>query len=62
MLPHPPCLPTGELLRADMRVMNTDDKPFDFTAALHSYIEVADVEQAKVRGLKGLAYLDKASG
>lgn len=38
---------------------NTDSKPFEFTAALHSYIEVLAVEQAKVRGLKGLTYLDK---
>ncbi|PSC73327.1 glucose-6-phosphate 1-epimerase [Micractinium conductrix] len=49
----------GELLRVDMRVLNTDDKPFEFTMALHTYIEVADVEDAAVRGLKGLEYLDK---
>jgi glucose-6-phosphate 1-epimerase len=51
----------GELLRADMRVLNTGLKPFDFTAALHTYIEVVDVEQAKVSGLKGLTYLDKTA-
>jgi glucose-6-phosphate 1-epimerase len=33
--------------------MNTDDKPFEFTTALHSYIEVLAIEKAKVRGLKG---------
>ncbi len=49
----------GETLRTDLRVLNTDDKPFDFTAALHSYIEVLDIQKAAVRGLKGLAYLDK---
>lgn len=49
----------GELLRVDMRVMNADDKPFDFTCALHTYVEVLDIEKAKVRGLKGLEYLDK---
>ncbi|KAI7846343.1 hypothetical protein COHA_000180 [Chlorella ohadii] len=49
----------GELLRADMRVLNTGTTSFDFTAALHTYIEVVDVEQARVRGLKGLTYLDK---
>ncbi|KAL4856677.1 putative glucose-6-phosphate 1-epimerase [Chlorella vulgaris] len=38
----------GELLQADMRVQNTGDKPFEFTAALHSYIEVSDVAEAKV--------------
>ena len=49
----------GETLRTDLRVLNTDDKPFDFSAALHSYIEVLDVEKAGVRGLQGLDYLDK---
>lgn len=43
----------GEQLRAHLRVINTDDKPFEFTAALHSYFEVLDITKAKVRGLKG---------
>lgn len=30
----------GEQLRTHLRIINTDDKPFDFTAALHTYIEV----------------------
>lgn len=42
-----------------MRVLNSGDTPFAFTAALHTYIEVADIGAAKVRGLKGLTYLDK---
>lgn len=49
----------GELLKTDMRVVNTGDSAFDFTAALHTYFEVAGVENAKVVGLKGLDYLDK---
>lgn len=49
----------GEQLRTDLRVINTDDKPFTFTTALHSYFEVLDVKKAKVTGLKGLTYLDK---
>lgn len=44
----------GEILRTDMRVMNTGDSTFDFTAALHTYLEVAGIESAKVMGLKGL--------
>lgn len=51
----------GEELRTEFRVINTDDKPFDFTAALHTYIEVLHVGQAKVKGLKGLTYLDKSA-
>lgn len=49
----------GDQLRTDFRVINTDDKPFSFTAALHTYIEVMSVDKAKVTGLKGLNYLDK---
>eukprot|EP00878_Enallax_costatus_P001989 GHUV01002153.1.p1 GENE.GHUV01002153.1~~GHUV01002153.1.p1 ORF type:complete len:331 (+),score=115.11 GHUV01002153.1:115-1107(+) len=49
-----------EQLRTDFRVLNTDDKPFEFTAALHSYFEVLHVDQAKVSGLKGLTHLDKS--
>lgn len=44
----------NDLLRTDMRVVNTGDSDFDFTAALHTYFEVAGIEKAKVRGLKGL--------
>ncbi|KAF6256742.1 galactose mutarotase-like domain-containing protein [Scenedesmus sp. NREL 46B-D3] len=50
----------GEQLRTDFRVMNTGDKPFDFTTALHTYFEVLHVDKAKVTGLKGLTYLDKS--
>jgi len=52
---HQPCSVAlhGEQLRAHLRVINTDDKPFEFTAALHSYFEVLDISKAKVRGLKG---------
>jgi hypothetical protein len=52
----------GELLRTDMRVVNTGDKPFDFTAALHTYFEVAGVENARVRGLKGLVSAGARAG
>jgi glucose-6-phosphate 1-epimerase len=43
------------------RVLNEDDKPFEFTAALHSYFEVLAIKEATVRGLKGLSYLDKSA-
>lgn len=49
----------GELLRTDLRIINTGDKAFDFTAALHTYIEVLDIKKASVKGLKDLQYLDK---
>ncbi|GLI68039.1 hypothetical protein VaNZ11_012362 [Volvox africanus] len=50
----------GEQLACQLRVINTDDKSFDFTGALHTYIEVLAIEKAKVTGLKGLTYLCKA--
>ena len=49
----------GEMLRTDLRIINTGDKPFEFTAALHTYIEVLDIKKASVKGLKHLEYLDK---
>ncbi|KAL6784293.1 hypothetical protein ACKKBG_A05585 [Auxenochlorella protothecoides x Auxenochlorella symbiontica] len=50
----------GERLRLDFRVINpSSGGTFDFTAALHSYIEVVDVERSAVVGLQGLKYLDK---
>jgi len=40
---------------------NTDGQPFDFTCALHTYLEVVDaaLPTVKVTGLKGCTYLDK---
>ncbi|KAK9805781.1 hypothetical protein WJX73_009431 [Symbiochloris irregularis] len=49
----------GDSLRTDLRIINTGDQAFDFTAALHSYFEVLDISKARIRGLKGLQYLDK---
>lgn len=49
----------GELLKTDVRVVNTGDSTFDFTGALHTYLEVAGIDKARVLGLKGLDYLDK---
>ena len=49
----------GELLRTDLRIINTGKEAFDFTAALHTYIEVLDIKKASVKGLKDLEYLDK---
>lgn len=44
-----------------MRKFLAGDRTFDFTGALHTYIEVSDIALAKVEGLKGLDYLDKVS-
>jgi glucose-6-phosphate 1-epimerase len=48
-----------DILQTDFRVINTGETSFEFTAALHSYFEVAGIQNASVDGLSGLTYLDK---
>lgn len=45
-----------------LSVLNADTAPFEFTAALHTYLLVDDVREASVRGLQGLSYRDAAAG
>lgn len=45
-------------LRMTLSVRNTDDKPFRFTAALHTYFAVADLAHTRLQGLGGLSYWD----
>ena len=41
---------------------NTGDELFTFTAALHTYIAVADIRESAIRGFTGKWYLDKTQG
>ena len=43
-------------------VFNTGDELFSFTAALHTYIAVADIRESAIRGFTGKWYLDKTQG
>jgi len=52
----------GRALRLDLAVHNTDAAPRAFEAALHSYLAVSDVRHARIRGLEGVAYVDKTAG
>ncbi|KLO59576.1 aldose epimerase [Delftia tsuruhatensis] len=45
-------------LDVELVVHNRGDTPLAFTAALHSYLRVADVEQCRLQGLDGLPYWD----
>ncbi len=45
-----------------LSVTNTQAAPFSFTAALHTYLRVADVGRAAVAGLQGLSYRDAHAG
>ncbi|RAL46561.1 unnamed protein product [Cuscuta campestris] len=47
-----------KVLSTELRVTNTDQKPFSFTTALHSYFR-GSIESASVRGLKGCKTLNK---
>jgi glucose-6-phosphate 1-epimerase len=48
----------GRALAMTLSIANTDGRKFSFTAALHTYLAVADVEETYVDGLAGLAYRD----
>lgn len=44
-----------------LKVTNTGAENFSFTAALHTYLRVADVRQARIVGLAGVEYKDKVA-
>ena len=48
-------------LEAALRVMNPGDASFTFTAALHTYLRVADAARAELRGLSGCRYVNRGS-
>jgi glucose-6-phosphate 1-epimerase len=53
---------SGLQLDIELAITNTGHTPFDFTAALHSYLLVDDVRRAKLGGLYGVHYTDSVSG
>jgi len=52
----------GMSLTMALSVLNEDTKPFEFTAALHTYLLVDDVRSTTVLGLQGTEYRDSAAG
>jgi glucose-6-phosphate 1-epimerase len=52
----------GRTLAITLGVTNTDDRPFGFTAALHTYLAVANPAETHLEGLAGLHYRDHAAG
>jgi glucose-6-phosphate 1-epimerase len=46
-------------LEVELRVINTGDQPWEFTAALHSYFRVRHIRDVRIHGLAGLRYRDK---
>ena len=51
----------GPMLRIALSVANLGTTPFDFTAALHSYLRVADVRRTVIAGLGGARVEDPAA-
>lgn len=49
-------------LDVELAIENTGSQPFEFTAALHSYLRVNEVEKTHIQGLQGLEYRDAAQG
>jgi glucose-6-phosphate 1-epimerase len=61
--PHEFCvayrMTVGVKLRLELTVINRGKAPMRFEEALHSYLRVGRVQDVMVRGLDGIAYLDK---
>jgi glucose-6-phosphate 1-epimerase len=49
-------------LRLELSVMNRGVNPLRFEEALHTYVRVGDIHQARVRGLDAVTYLDNTDG
>ena len=49
-------------LLIELSVENTDSQPQTFTAALHSYLRVGEIADARIEGLQGLRYRDSTQG
>lgn len=51
----------GHSLRVEHTVTNADDTALSYEIALHTYLHVGDVRDAKIRGLDGVEYFDKVT-
>lgn len=52
----------GDSLNLSLITRNTGKEKFTITQAFHTYFKVGDITRAKVSGLSGCDYLDKAGG
>lgn len=51
----------GKSLSVSLKTVNKDEKPFSITSALHSYLNVGDIQKTEVFGLANVFYRDKLS-
>jgi glucose-6-phosphate 1-epimerase len=52
----------GRRLRLVLQSLNTGDRPFEVSEALHSYLQISDVSTLRIHGLDGTEYIDKVDG
>ncbi len=52
----------GSSLTIELITQNTGNQPFSLTQALHTYFQIADINQVAVLGLADKTYLDKVDG
>jgi glucose-6-phosphate 1-epimerase len=52
----------GRQVDIELAATNTGDTPFEFTAALHTYLRTADVLKVQLEGLQGARYEDSLTG
>ncbi|WP_036517635.1 D-hexose-6-phosphate mutarotase [Nevskia soli] len=52
----------GAALETMLSVENTGESEISFTAALHTYLRVAEIGEVRLHGLQGLHYRDTAQG
>ncbi|HTS28289.1 MAG TPA: D-hexose-6-phosphate mutarotase [Bryobacteraceae bacterium] len=55
-------LTVGSELQMELEVRNDGSAPLVFEEALHTYLAIADIHQARVSGLEGTVYIDKTGG
>ena len=51
-----------DALHMKVDVLNTDQKPWDFTLLLHSYLKLSDIANTTISGLEDTFYIDKIHG
>jgi glucose-6-phosphate 1-epimerase len=55
-------LTVGSELRMELEVRNDSSSMLLFEEALHTYLAIGDIHQARVSGLEGTLYIDKTDG
>lgn len=49
---------SGQQLRMDLTITNTDAHAFEFSCALHTYLDIGQLPATRLQGLHGLSYWD----